>query len=135
MLERIGLRDPATRDAETLALGGAVYKRWWEYDGQMENLHLALNFYRAAWERNPDQDRGYGGINAVFILQLLASRIQLAANRSQTPSPEADRLNAEADGLRRAIIAHLSARLAEDPRPRPELLAAGDPGRGLFRLG
>lgn len=115
VLERIGLRDPATRDAETLALGGAVYKRWWEYDGQMENLHLALNFYRAAWERNPDQDRGYGGINAVFILQLLASRIQLAANRSQTPSPEADRLNAEADGLRRAIIAHLSARLAEDP--------------------
>ena len=43
------LRDPANRDAETLALGGAVYKRWWEYDGQMENLHLALNFYRAAW--------------------------------------------------------------------------------------
>ncbi len=115
MLERIGLRDPATRDAETLALGGAVYKRWWEYDGQMENLHLALNFYRAAWERNPDQDGGYGGINAAFILQLLGSRVQLAANRSQTASPEADRLNAEADGLRRAIIAHLNTRLAADP--------------------
>jgi predicted acylesterase/phospholipase RssA len=115
VLEQIGLRDPATTDAETLALGGAIYKRWWEYGGQLEDLYLALNFYRAAWERNPEQDGGYGGINAAFILQLLASRAQAAANRCQTASPEADRLNAAADGLRRAIIDHLSLRLAQDP--------------------
>ncbi|MFY9941517.1 MAG: tetratricopeptide repeat-containing protein, partial [Desulfobacterales bacterium] len=115
VLEQIGLRDPTTTDAETLALGGAIYKRWWEYGGQLEYLHLALNFYRAAWERNPDQDSGYGGINAAFILQLLASRAQLAANRCQTASPEADKLTAAADDLRRAIIAHLTARMEKDP--------------------
>lgn len=114
-LEDIGLNDPANTDAETLALGGAVYKRWWEYGGQLENLYLALNFYRAAWERNPEQDRGFGGINAAFILQLLASRAQSAANRCRTSSSEAAKFLADAEGLRRAVIAGLTARMKKDP--------------------
>src|SRR5215510_15711045 len=35
LLEEIGLRDPQNTNPETLALGGAVYKRMWEYGGQI----------------------------------------------------------------------------------------------------
>ena len=60
LLESIGLRDSTNTDAETLALGGAVYKRMWEFSGQLEELYESLAFYRAAHERNPQQDMGYG---------------------------------------------------------------------------
>jgi predicted acylesterase/phospholipase RssA len=115
ILESIGLRDPGLTDAETLSLGGAVYKRWWEYGGQLENLYLALTFYRAAWKRNPRQDMGYGGINAAYILQLLASRARAAANRSKTDSPEANMFISQADALRRDIIVFLNHQLEKKP--------------------
>ena len=115
ILESIGLRDPETNDSETLALGGAIYKRWWEYGGQLENLYLALNFYRAAWERNPKQDQGYGGINAAYILQLLAARAQAAANRSQATSAEGEGFLSQANAIRRNIIADLTALSEKEP--------------------
>jgi len=85
ILKNIGLRDAATDDPETLALGGAIYKRRWEYGGQLEHLFNALHFYRAAFERNPEQDAGYGGINAAYILDVLAAR----AMRTDAKSAEA----------------------------------------------
>jgi tetratricopeptide repeat protein len=75
LLEDIGLRDPANRNAETLGLGGAVYKRMWERGGQLQDAYASLNFYRAAYERDPEQDMGYGGVNAAFLLDVLASRL------------------------------------------------------------
>ena len=41
-LESIGLRDQACRDSETLALGGAVYKRRFQYGGQLEDTRAGL---------------------------------------------------------------------------------------------
>src|SRR5437763_17067236 len=73
-LEGIGLRDPAHTDPETLALGGAIYKRKWEYGGQIEHLYEALAFYRAAYERDPEADKGYSGVNAAYILDILSAR-------------------------------------------------------------
>lgn len=108
ILESIGLRDPETNDSETLALGGAIYKRWWEYGGQLENLYLALNFYRAAWERNPQQDQGYGGINAAYILHLLSSRAKSAAMRSQVAPVESETYLSQANKLRRDIVVALT---------------------------
>ena len=62
---------PPSTLPETLALGGAVYKRKWENDGQVENLYQALIFYRGAWQFQPKDkdsgkeagygDMGYGG--------------------------------------------------------------------------
>ena len=103
ILENIGLRNPQTNDAETLSLGGAVYKRMWESNGQLEHLYEALSFYRAAYKRNPEQDRGYGGINAAYVLQILAARARAAARRSGTTAVEAEHLEREADELRRSI--------------------------------
>ena len=114
ILERIGLRSPETKDAETLALGGAVYKRRWEYDGQLENLHQALFYYRAAFERHPQQDQGYGGINAAFVLTILADRVRAAARRSGVRPREAHQLDAQADDLRHAVVDLLTDRIDTD---------------------
>ena len=115
LLEEAGLRDPkhAIEEKgldpytlpETLGLGGAVYKRMWQNGGQLEHLHQALFFYRAAWERDPTEekeiDKGYGGVNAAYILDLLAARATTLAVRTGTKPEEA----AEVNKLRREACA------------------------------
>ena len=103
LLESIGLRNSTNTDAETLALGGAVYKRLWEFDGQLDNLYESLAFYRAAYERNPQQDMGYGGINAAYLLDLLAARAESLEIRSGLTSREAPELRREAEEIRKNI--------------------------------
>ncbi|MGH8507485.1 MAG: tetratricopeptide repeat-containing protein [Gammaproteobacteria bacterium] len=115
LLEQIRLRDPSNADAETLALGGAVYKRLWEHEGQLEYLYEALSFYRAAAERNPQQDLGYGGINAAYVLDLLTSRAERIAQRSRTPAVEADPLRQQAIALRERMLAELPKAAEQDP--------------------
>ncbi|HSD60396.1 MAG TPA: tetratricopeptide repeat-containing protein, partial [Burkholderiales bacterium] len=93
LLESVGLRNPDGVDPrkvpavtlpETLALGGAVYKRMWEQSGQLENLHESFALYRSAWKRDPETDAGYGGVNAAFVLDILAARLRTIARRSGT---------------------------------------------------
>ena len=115
LLESIGLRDPLNKDAETLALGGAVYKRMWERWGKLDDAYAALNFYRAAWERNPEQDCGFGGVNAAFLLDVLASRLAKIAKRSGGAGAEAAKLSSEARALREAMQTKLLADAEQDP--------------------
>ncbi|HKG13991.1 MAG TPA: tetratricopeptide repeat-containing protein [Pyrinomonadaceae bacterium] len=65
-----------TRTPETLGLVGSIYKRKWEVDNQKAQLERALFYYLRGYEesRATDQqaDQGYNGINAAFILDLLA---------------------------------------------------------------
>ncbi len=122
LLEEIGLRDPEraikekrldpTSLPETLALGGAVYKRMWEHGGQLEHLHQAFFFYRAAWDRDTTQDKtidkGYGSVNAAYILDLLAARATTIAIRAGTKpkdAAEANELRQKARALREAMVA------------------------------
>jgi tetratricopeptide (TPR) repeat protein len=124
LLEEIGLRNPeevikkkgieSETLPETLGLGGAVYKRMWEHNGQLEILHQALFFYRAAWERdtteNKTLDKGYGGVNAAYILDLLAARATTIAVRAGTKAEdavEANELHQKARTLREAMAAIL----------------------------
>jgi len=121
LLEEVGLRDPKraigekgldpTTLPETLGLGGGVYKRMWEHGGQLEHLHQALFFYRAAWERDTTEekkiDQGYGGVNAAYILDLLVARATTIAVRAGTQpedAAEANRLRQEARVLREAMV-------------------------------
>lgn len=115
VLEGIGLRDSANTNSETLALGGAVYKRIWEHGGQLEHLFDSLSFYRAAYERNPDTDIGYGGVNAAYIQQLLASRARAASIRTGTVAVEAEKLDGDAEDLRKKMAEQLSLRAQKDP--------------------
>lgn len=106
-LEEIGLRNPDNKNSETLALGGAIYKRKWRNSGQLEHLHEALFFYLEAYKRNPEQDMGYAGVNAAFILDLLADRLKIIAARSGSKVGEAERLQQEATELRRRMATEI----------------------------
>jgi predicted acylesterase/phospholipase RssA len=103
LLEEIGLRNPDNKNSETLSLGGAIYKRKWRNSGQLEHLHESLFFYLEAYKRNPEQDMGYAGVNAAFILDLLADRLKIIAARSGSQTGEAERLQREATELRRCM--------------------------------
>ena len=115
ILDEIGLRDPNNTNAETLALGGAIFKRKWEYQGLIEDLFRALAFYRAAFKRNPRADQGYGGVNAAYILELLASRARIGAVTTGVDGDEAERLQVQARSLREEISGLLASLLSEDP--------------------
>ena len=115
LLESIGLRNPDNKNAETLALGGAIYKRLWEFKGQLDSLYESLGFYRAAHERNPEQDMGYGGINAAYLLDVLAARAEKLEKRSGIKAKEAGKLRKEAKDLRSKIKRQLSASQQKTP--------------------
>jgi predicted acylesterase/phospholipase RssA len=65
-----------TENTETLGITGAIYKRKWELDNQKSQLQRSLIYYRRGYDLSAktDQkaDQGYNGINAAFILDLLA---------------------------------------------------------------
>ncbi len=125
ILEELGLRDVEKRKSvsgsrslddlaqnddgypETLALGGAVYKRMWEYYGGIEFLHESYAYYRAAYDYNPYYDMGYGGVNAAFVLDILAARAKEVARRSGTAESENARLQQEARDLRADMAQNL----------------------------
>lgn len=118
LLEEIGLRNQDCTNAETLSLGGAVYRRMWEQGGKLDDLSVALSFYLAAWERDEsDLQRCYGGVNAAYISDLMAFRLRGLAYTEMT-SGEAGRFNninrihaeeysKRASELRKAILAQL----------------------------
>ena len=57
---------------ESLGLRGAVYKRRWQIAGQRSDLDRACKVYLDGYALGPQLDQGYTGINAAFILDLLA---------------------------------------------------------------
>ncbi|MCQ8130581.1 tetratricopeptide repeat-containing protein [Methylomonas rivi] len=107
ILEGIGLRDPDCKDPETLGQAGAIYKRKFDHSGRLEDLQAAHYFYRRGWETNPEQDMGYCGINAAFILDKLAQRAHINAAMEKIPDTESQALREQANALRRKLLAEL----------------------------
>jgi predicted acylesterase/phospholipase RssA len=104
-----------TRSSRRLGIAGAIYKRLWEEEGQTAHLERALQFYRRGHEvalarirqGEPDSDEGYTGINAAFILDLLANEEESEAEEAGAPTPIAEQRRAEATRLRLEIIERL----------------------------
>ena len=93
-------------DSETLGIGGAVYKRLWELNGQRDHLERALVCYRRGYEVG-GADRAYPGINAAFVLDLLAREDEddlavVGASRNRI-----DERRAEARRIREDISEHV----------------------------
>lgn len=111
ILKSIGLHKSETRDKETLGLGGAIYKRLWEYDGNEAHLRAALELYRAGWERDPENDKGYCGVNAAYLLDLSAYLAERTAKRvggDEGETSKANLLRKEARDIRQQMLASLA---------------------------
>jgi predicted acylesterase/phospholipase RssA len=61
-----------TADPETLGLAGAIFKRRWETNAQKRDLELSLAYYERGFAQPQAEDYGYTGINAAYVLDLLA---------------------------------------------------------------
>ncbi len=94
---------PDNTNTETLGLGGAIYKRMWEYGGQREHLEKSLAYYYKAYALAPKDD-GYVAINTAFVLDLLAA--QESASRDVPPAVPQQRF-AQADAIRTKLIDEL----------------------------
>lgn len=107
ILNSIGLHESETDDPETLGLGGAVYKRMWEQDGNEAYLRAALELYRAGWTQNPLKDNGYCGVNAAYLLDLSACLAERLANHLGIDKVKAKQLRYEAECLRKDMLAQI----------------------------
>jgi predicted acylesterase/phospholipase RssA len=71
-----------TVNQESLGLLGSIHKRKWEVDTQRHQLERSLGYYMRGYEEGPAKDQGYTGINAAFVLDLLASLEEGAAEQA-----------------------------------------------------
>ncbi|HLR05860.1 MAG TPA: tetratricopeptide repeat-containing protein, partial [Pyrinomonadaceae bacterium] len=108
-----------TTNQETLGLAGAIYKRKWNVDNQEQHLERALNYYLRGYAVGAKHDQGYTGINAAYILDVLAHQEAQEAEKTglASVSPEYKRIEArrsEATRIREDIIKQV-APLVDQP--------------------
>ncbi|HEX3559383.1 MAG TPA: patatin-like phospholipase family protein [Pyrinomonadaceae bacterium] len=119
----------ATHDTETLGLAGAIFKRKWEVDGKRQNLERALFYYLKGYAQglpagatvaeradvlkylreNPasvldaSKDQGWNGLNAAFVLDVLAAQEDEEAARVGVSARIADERRAQARLIREEL--------------------------------
>lgn len=93
-----------TKNQETLGLTGAIYKRKWEIDNQKAQLERSLLYYLRGYREGAGFDLGYTGINAAFVLDLLARQEEVEAKKANLTSETAAQRRAEARTIREDVI-------------------------------
>jgi predicted acylesterase/phospholipase RssA len=93
-----------TTDQETLGITGAIYKRKWELDNQKQQLERSLNYYMRGYREGPAKDQGYTGINAAFVLDLLAHQEEEEAQKANVTSELAEHRRSQAREIRVEIL-------------------------------
>jgi MinD-like ATPase involved in chromosome partitioning or flagellar assembly/predicted acylesterase/phospholipase RssA len=111
LIEEEDLR--TTIDQETLGLVGAIYKRMWEADNQKVVLERSLAYYHRGYKQGIVGDYGYTGINAAFILDLLAHQEEAEAREAATTSESAAARRREARRIREDIVDNLPPLMAQ----------------------
>ena len=104
-----------TKNQETLGLAGAIHKRRWEIDGQKQHLERSLIFYLRGYEQGGEGDYGYTGINAAFILDLIADQEEEEAKQANVVLDGAVTRRNRAREIRAEIAARLEKIAMEDP--------------------
>jgi predicted acylesterase/phospholipase RssA len=102
-----------TRNQETLGLAGAIYKRKWEVDSQKPHLERSLAYYLRGYQEGPEFDNGYTGVNAAYLLDLLANLEAQEARQAGASSESAQARQELATEIRQKLVATLSAVLAQ----------------------
>jgi tetratricopeptide (TPR) repeat protein len=103
-----------TKDQESLGQAGAIFKRKWELTNQRVYLDTSLAYYARGHAQGisedpdgPVKDRGYTGINAAFVLDLLAGM--------ETNGAEATAKAKQARKIREVIVAVVPG-ISDQPR-------------------
>jgi predicted acylesterase/phospholipase RssA len=108
----------ATNNTETLGITGAIYKRKWEVDNQRAQLERSLYYYQRGYEASAatgqEADLGYNGINAAYILDLLAHKEAEEADKAGIPPGGDDRKRIEG---RRAQAKRIREEIVEKVAP------------------
>jgi len=108
---------------ESLGLRGAVYKRRWQVEGQRIDLEQSLGFYLKGYhtglqfEKNEcglETDQGYNGINAAYVLDLLAREEANQAARAGTEPAVAIERAGVAREIRRLLASRLPGLAARE---------------------
>jgi predicted acylesterase/phospholipase RssA len=100
---------------ESLGLRGAVYKRLWQVAGQRADLDRSLSYYLSAHELGPETDQGYNGINAAFVLDLIAREEGRQAAGTGVRWSAAMEYWRRAREIRQELIGILPGLLAKEP--------------------
>ncbi|MGE0129632.1 MAG: tetratricopeptide repeat-containing protein [Blastocatellales bacterium] len=103
-----------TKDQETLGLAGAIHKRRWESDGQKQHLERSLAFYLRGYEQGVEGDFGYTGINAAFVLDLIADQEEAEARQANVRLQSTEDRRSKAREIRSNIAATLERMAAKD---------------------
>ena len=82
-------------EKETLCLKGAIYKRKWEYARNLDDLHKSIKYYEQAYTDFKEKDEGYGAINASYLYDILATKVD---------TKYSDILKTKANEIRKDII-------------------------------
>jgi hypothetical protein len=104
LLKEAGYDPESTTNSEVLGLAGAVWKRWWDYDGQRNRLIRSLTYYERGFNGKVTTDEGYQAINAAYVLDLLASLEMGKDGATSDAQSAAGRLQA-ATAIREKLIA------------------------------
>ncbi|HKE05169.1 MAG TPA: tetratricopeptide repeat-containing protein [Blastocatellia bacterium] len=99
-----------TTDQETLGLAGAIFKYRWEIEGQRSHLDRSLAFYLRGYAQGVAGDNGYTGINAAFVLDLIADREEEEARDADLASESAAQRRGKAREIREKITTTLTAK-------------------------
>jgi predicted acylesterase/phospholipase RssA len=103
-----------TTDQETLGITGDIYKRKWELDNQKQQLERSLSFYQRGYAQGPAKDQGYTGINAAFVLDVLAQQEEEEAMKAKVTSDVARQRRSQAREIRLEIVKQV-APLVDQP--------------------
>lgn len=98
-----------TTDQETLGLAGAIFKNKWEADANPQHLERGLAYYLRGYQVGPAKDQGYTGINAAFILDLLAHLDEKQAKAAGSQPLDTEERREKAKKIREQLVRELPA--------------------------
>ncbi|HEX5083981.1 MAG TPA: tetratricopeptide repeat-containing protein [Blastocatellia bacterium] len=109
-----------TKNHETLGLAGAIHKRLWELDGQKQHLERSLAFYLRGYEQGGEVDFGYTGINAAFLLDLIADQEEEESRETNIKLQSTAERRSKAKEIRTKIAGTLAGMAEKDESLRQQ---------------
>jgi predicted acylesterase/phospholipase RssA len=136
-LELLQAVDPlgTSVNQETLGQAGAIHKRMWEHTGREGMLETSLAFYKRGFDQGPERDCGYTGINAAFILDLLADLETPDQQPADAIASTVDERRADAQKIRTAVVAACAKALEQRATLAEEWWFVVTIGEAYFGLG